>query len=900
GVNQDKLGIYIKSVVPGGAADQDGRLQAGDQLLTVDGKSLIGITQERAAEYMMETGPVVTLEVARQGAIYHGLATILSQPSPQTNRGYPGGRHLSERDLPSKVLREHNQEPPSHPHQAPRMQSSKSVPSLNSDIGNSVGGKTASLEVFNPSYSRTSSNTSLSQPSSSHVSHHQHHHLQQSQQQPPVRSRSIQNLSDGNYQGVVGRHPSNPNLVVEEERYYQNVNFHQGPQDPRMGSTRTRPAQPLPLSSPASQGSAEQMRSDHFTSRNDPRSELRPASAFMQREDMMPHRNELQRPASQRDIRADAKMIEMTEEVRRREDRMRLNGHATPAGPQRPGSYQAAHRLPNASYPSVGSSYPSDGYGGPQGYPGQHHSYHSGSNQQVPIPGLQSPQHAHSQYLGQSHAFQNKHPPPTAPKPKPQGTSQTPLSPEAPEKPSRQYGYDNIAAGLDGPPRPPPPEDGYRDSPPPPPPPASTHPLLQGSRPTSSIGYSSNKSIFSSNSPWDREEKDRHDRQKREAVRHWRDEQISSLEALDSRTSQQDERLRTLRLEREFRRRAEEALSNDDDENDDDDDIEEAKENDPGVNTRHVPEPMHREENKPPSSTPIIPLGQEPRVNGGGPIEDERARRADEIRRKQQELEAASEVEERLLREAQRRQQEEQMRQKQQQPTPSQHLHYQHQHHASQRLDSLVATPYQSQYNNGPVNGMRGSSQGGYQEHVAATPENRNRMDNIVSGPQHSPVPPERGSSYSVMQQQQVPSSTTSNSRFKGSESSSSSSTIKRVQFSETPSVDTHITYDSNANQEKTPQDPNNFINEAETLLNSSPTRSVGSTPGVIGAQEVYRDPRMRRLQQKQAEQAAAKNPGPEKLTFKEKMKMFAMETGEGETPKDKVKISRAQRDIEH
>ncbi|KAK8736347.1 hypothetical protein OTU49_004954 [Cherax quadricarinatus] len=86
GVNQDKLGIYIKSVVPGGAADQDGRLQAGDQLLSVDGKSLIGITQERAAEYMMETGPVVTLEVARQGAIYHGLATILSQPSPHVNR----------------------------------------------------------------------------------------------------------------------------------------------------------------------------------------------------------------------------------------------------------------------------------------------------------------------------------------------------------------------------------------------------------------------------------------------------------------------------------------------------------------------------------------------------------------------------------------------------------------------------------------------------------------------------------------------------------------------------------------------------------------------------------------------------------------------------------------------
>ena len=66
---------------------QDGRLQAGDQLLSVDGKSLIGITQEQAAEYMMQTGPVVTLEVARQGAIFHGLATLLSQQSPQVNRG---------------------------------------------------------------------------------------------------------------------------------------------------------------------------------------------------------------------------------------------------------------------------------------------------------------------------------------------------------------------------------------------------------------------------------------------------------------------------------------------------------------------------------------------------------------------------------------------------------------------------------------------------------------------------------------------------------------------------------------------------------------------------------------------------------------------------------------------
>ncbi|XP_043448699.1 afadin isoform X16 [Prionailurus bengalensis] len=86
GAGQEKLGIYVKSVVKGGAADVDGRLAAGDQLLSVDGRSLVGLSQERAAELMTRTSSVVTLEVAKQGAIYHGLATLLNQPSPMMQR----------------------------------------------------------------------------------------------------------------------------------------------------------------------------------------------------------------------------------------------------------------------------------------------------------------------------------------------------------------------------------------------------------------------------------------------------------------------------------------------------------------------------------------------------------------------------------------------------------------------------------------------------------------------------------------------------------------------------------------------------------------------------------------------------------------------------------------------
>ena len=61
---------------------KDGRLEAGDQLLKVNGDSLIGVSQEKAAEFITKTGPVVTLEVAKKAANFNGLAGILNQASP--------------------------------------------------------------------------------------------------------------------------------------------------------------------------------------------------------------------------------------------------------------------------------------------------------------------------------------------------------------------------------------------------------------------------------------------------------------------------------------------------------------------------------------------------------------------------------------------------------------------------------------------------------------------------------------------------------------------------------------------------------------------------------------------------------------------------------------------------
>ncbi|XP_077481618.1 FERM and PDZ domain-containing protein 2 isoform X1 [Stigmatopora argus] len=56
-------GIYIKSLVPGGPAEKEGRVRAGDRILEVDGISFQGITYEQAVECLCKTGEMVTLVV---------------------------------------------------------------------------------------------------------------------------------------------------------------------------------------------------------------------------------------------------------------------------------------------------------------------------------------------------------------------------------------------------------------------------------------------------------------------------------------------------------------------------------------------------------------------------------------------------------------------------------------------------------------------------------------------------------------------------------------------------------------------------------------------------------------------------------------------------------------------
>ncbi|XP_057586268.1 partitioning defective 3 homolog isoform X21 [Hippopotamus amphibius kiboko] len=89
--NHADLGIFVKSIINGGAASKDGRLRVNDQLIAVNGESLLGKTNQDAMETLRRS---MSTEGNKRGMIQLIVARRVTKGAELKSPGSPSGPEL--------------------------------------------------------------------------------------------------------------------------------------------------------------------------------------------------------------------------------------------------------------------------------------------------------------------------------------------------------------------------------------------------------------------------------------------------------------------------------------------------------------------------------------------------------------------------------------------------------------------------------------------------------------------------------------------------------------------------------------------------------------------------------------------------------------------------------------